>query len=121
MTEYGVVRMDHFGWLYATNTNEGLAELGWNLASNWNWDTFLTNLDGSHVTVTVANSGNGKASVRYHVVYTARPPSATTWSTPTAKPTSSTMTTSRWTAPTCSSPSSPKPPTLISTDNRLPI
>ena len=69
MTEYGVVRMDHFGWLYATNTNEGLAELGWNLASNWNWDAFLTNLNGSHVTVTVANNGNGKASVRYHVVY----------------------------------------------------
>ena len=68
-TEYGVVRMDHFGWLYATNTNEGLAELGWNLASNWTWDGFAANIEGSHVTVTVANSGNGKASVRYYVVY----------------------------------------------------
>ena len=68
-TEYGVVRMDHFGWLYATNTNEGLAELGWILASNWTWDGFAANIEGSHVTVTVANSGNGKASVRYYVVY----------------------------------------------------
>ena len=68
-TEYGVVRMDHFGWLYATNTNEGLAELGWNLASNWTWDGFAANIEGSHVTVTVANNGNGKASVRYYVVY----------------------------------------------------
>ena len=68
-TEYGVVRMDHFGWLYATNTNEGLAELGWILASNWTWDGFAANIEGSHVTVTVANNGNGKASVRYYVVY----------------------------------------------------
>ena len=68
-TEYGVVRMDHYGWLYATNTVDGLAELGWNLASNWNWEGFAANIEGSHVTVTVANSGNGKASVRYYVVY----------------------------------------------------
>ena len=68
-TEYGVVRMDHFGWLYATNTADGLAELGWNLASNWTWEGFAANIEGSHVTVTVANNGNGKASVRYYVVY----------------------------------------------------
>ncbi|MBQ3766335.1 MAG: hypothetical protein II874_06345 [Bacteroidales bacterium] len=67
--EYGVVRMDNYGWLYGTNTIDGLSELGWNLAGNWNWEGFAANIEGSHVTVTVANSGNGKASIRYYVVY----------------------------------------------------
>lgn len=68
-TEFAVVRMDHFGWLYGTNTADGLDQLGWTLASNWNWDNFLTGLDNSKVVVTVANDGNGKGSIRYYVVY----------------------------------------------------
>ncbi len=67
-TEFGVVRMDNYGWLYATNTFDGLATLGWSLFCDWNWDTFLGGLDNSKVAVTVANDGNGKASIRYHVV-----------------------------------------------------
>ena len=68
-TEFAVVRMDNYGWLYATNTFEGLDQLGWTLSSNWNWDNFLTGLDNSKVVVTVANDGNGKGSIRYYVVY----------------------------------------------------
>lgn len=68
-TEFAVVRMDNYGWLYATNTFEGLDQLGWSLACDWNWDNFLTGLDNSKVVVTVANDGNGKGSIRYYVVY----------------------------------------------------
>lgn len=68
-TEYAVVRMDNYGWLYATNTFEHLDQLGWVLSSDWNWEAFLANIDGSKVTVTVANDGNGKASIRYNVEY----------------------------------------------------
>ncbi len=63
MTEYCVVRMDHFGW--GTSFDAGTVP-----SSNWNWDTFAGNIDGSKVDVTVANDGNGFASIRYHVVYT---------------------------------------------------
>jgi len=61
-TEYAVVRMDNYGW----------GELGYGTAkleSNWNWDTFRTSLTGSTVCITVANNGDGTASVRYYVVY----------------------------------------------------
>ena len=60
MAEYGVVRMDHYGWgdSYASAT----------VTSNWNWDTFLPNLDGSEVAITVANNGDNTASIRYHVI-----------------------------------------------------
>ena len=63
LTEYCVVRMDHFGW--GTSFDAGTVP-----SSNWNWDTFAGNIDGSKVDVTVANDGNGFASIRYHVVYT---------------------------------------------------
>ena len=60
-TEYCVVRMDHFGWGGSFDASIK--------TSNWNWDTFLGNIDGSQVDITVANDGNGSASIRYHVVY----------------------------------------------------
>lgn len=60
-TEYGVVRMDNFGWGIGY---EGLAVP----SCNWNWDTFAANINGSTVAVTVANGGDGYASVRYHVL-----------------------------------------------------
>lgn len=60
-TEYAVVRMDHFGWGngYATATP----------TSDWNWDTFVSNISGSKVVITVTNKGDNKADVLYDVTY----------------------------------------------------
>ena len=60
MGEFGVVRMDHYGW------GDGYAAA--TVTSNWNWDTFLPNLDGAVVAITVANNGDNTASIRYHVI-----------------------------------------------------
>ena len=60
LSEYGVVRMDHYGW---GTGYEGIVTA----TSNWNWDTFLPNLDGAEVAITVANNGDNTASIRYHV------------------------------------------------------
>lgn len=62
MTEYGVVRMDNFGW---GTGYEGIATA----TNDWNWDVFAENLDGSHIEVTVTNVGDGTANVRYDVTY----------------------------------------------------
>lgn len=59
-TEYGVVRMDHFGW----GDGYGVAKA----SSDWNWDTFMGNINGSQVSITVTNNGDNTASVRYHVI-----------------------------------------------------
>ena len=69
LSEFAALRMDNYGWLYAQNTFANNDVLGWVLAGNWNWDNFLSGLADCKVTVTVANSGLGKASVIYHVVY----------------------------------------------------
>ncbi|MBO6027590.1 MAG: hypothetical protein J6P75_00130 [Bacteroidales bacterium] len=59
MTEYLVVREDHFGW---GGSYEGaVAE------SNWNWDYFAARLNNSHVRITITNNGDNTASVRYEV------------------------------------------------------
>lgn len=57
--EYIVVRMDNYGW-----------GAGWECthSCDWNWDTFMPNLNGSQVAITVTNNGNGTASIRYFVV-----------------------------------------------------
>jgi hypothetical protein len=60
-TEYVVVRMDNYGW--GGSYDETVK------TCDWNWDTFQANIDGSQVDITVANDGNGTASIRYHVVY----------------------------------------------------
>jgi hypothetical protein len=60
-TEYCVVRMDNYGWGGSYDENVRTCD--------WNWDTFQANIDGSQVDITVANDGNGTASIRYHVVY----------------------------------------------------
>ena len=62
MSEYGVVRMDHFGWGAGY---DGIVKA----TSNWNWDTFLPNLNGAEVAITFANNGDNTASVRYHVIF----------------------------------------------------
>lgn len=61
MTEYAVVRMDHFGWGdgYATAT----------ATSDWNWDTFTSNISGSKVVITVTNNGDNTADILYDVTY----------------------------------------------------
>lgn len=61
LTEYGVVRMDNFGWGAGY---DGIVTA----TSNWNWETFLPNLDGAEVAITFANNGDNTASVRYHVI-----------------------------------------------------
>jgi len=65
MSEYGVVRMDHYGWGGAIG--DGLAVISAFCSSNWNWDTFAGNLNGSQVAITVSNCGEF-ASIRYHVI-----------------------------------------------------
>ena len=59
MGEYCVVRQDHFGW--------GGSYDACDKASNWNWDTFMGALNGSRIAITVANGGDGFASIRYAV------------------------------------------------------
>ena len=61
LTEYGVVRMDNFGWGdgYATAT----------ATSDWNWDTFAASINGSKVVITVTNNGDDTADVLYNVTY----------------------------------------------------
>jgi len=59
--EYGVVRMDSFGWGpgYGTAT----------LTSDWNWDIFQSSISGSKVVITVTNNGNNTADILYNVTY----------------------------------------------------
>lgn len=61
LEEYGVVRMDHFGW--GGGYDAAQAE------SNWNWDSFKSSLNMSMVDITVTNNGDGTAAVRYDVKY----------------------------------------------------
>jgi hypothetical protein len=60
-TEYAVVRMDNFGWGtgYATAIR----------TSDWNWDTFTSNISGSRVVITVTNNGDDTADILYNVTY----------------------------------------------------
>jgi len=60
-TEYGVVRMDNFGW----GTGYGTATL----TNDWNWTIFQSNQSGSKVAITVTNNGNNTADVLYNVTY----------------------------------------------------
>ncbi len=62
LSEYGVVRMDNYGWGAGY---DGIVTP----ESNWNWDTFLAGLNGATVSITVSNNGDNTASVRYNVVY----------------------------------------------------
>lgn len=60
-TEYGVVRMDNFGW----GSGYGAATA----TSDWNWDIFTSNQNGSKVVIKVTNNGNNTADVLYTVTY----------------------------------------------------
>lgn len=60
-TEYGVVRMDNFGW----GTGYGTATS----TSDWNWSIFQSSISGSKVVITVKNNGNNTADILYNVTY----------------------------------------------------
>ena len=64
MTEYGVVRMDNFGWGAGYDGNPNLV-----LESDWNFDTFAANQNMSAVSITVTNNGDNTADIRYNVTY----------------------------------------------------
>lgn len=59
LSENAVVRMDHFGW----GDGYGTAVL----ESNWNWDTYLVNLNMAMVEIVVTNVGDNTANVEYAV------------------------------------------------------
>jgi len=60
--EFGVVRMDNFGWGDGYGTAIS--------TSDWNWDVFISNINGSRVVITVTNKGDNTADVLYNVTYT---------------------------------------------------
>lgn len=60
--EYGVVRMDNYGW---GTGYVGIATL----TSDWDWTKFTANQSGSKVVITVTNNGNNTADVLYNVTY----------------------------------------------------
>ena len=61
-TEYGVVRMDNYGW--------GIGYEGIATATNdWNFDVFASNINGSKVVITVTNNGDNTADILYNVTY----------------------------------------------------
>lgn len=60
LSEYCVLRQDNYGW--GTSWDAGIAA-----TSNWNWDTFASNLNGSKIVISVYNYGNDSACVHYDV------------------------------------------------------
>lgn len=73
LSEYGVVRMDHWCWGAATgDTDPASANFPAriDITSNWNFDGsyFAEHLSGSTVSITVANDGT-YASISYYVIY----------------------------------------------------
>lgn len=49
--EYGVMRADNYGWGAGY---EGIATA----ECDWNWDTFVTDIDGANVELTITNNGD---------------------------------------------------------------
>ena len=62
LSEYCVVRMDHYGW--GSSYTDDVVK-----SSNWLWDTFSSNISNSLVTITVTNNSDGTADIRYDVTY----------------------------------------------------
>ena len=61
-SENAVVRMDNWGW---GTGYDGIATA----TSDWNWDIFTPNINGSKVIITVTNNGNNTADILYNVTY----------------------------------------------------
>lgn len=64
MSENAVVRMDNFGWGSGYEGNANLIR-----TSDWNWDTFTSNISGSKIIITVTNHGDNTADINYDVTY----------------------------------------------------
>ena len=60
-TEYAALRLDNFGW--------GTAWDACTKDSNWNWDTLKAGLNNSVITITISCTTEGKATVRFDMVY----------------------------------------------------
>ena len=57
--EYIVLRADNYGWQYGLNTGpDSSHDWYYLLASNYNWDNFVDEMNGSHVVMTIARGGN---------------------------------------------------------------
>ena len=73
LSEYGVVRMDHWCWGAATGDTDPASAnypARIDITSNWNFEGtyFAEHLNGSTVNITVANDGT-YASISYYVIY----------------------------------------------------
>ncbi len=64
LAEYAVVRMDNYGWGGAVGSYDTAT-----LTSDWNWDTFTSNINGSHVVITVTATSDTTADIYYDVTY----------------------------------------------------
>lgn len=62
LTEYGVVRMDNFGWGTGYDGNA-------TLSNDWDFTVFAENISSSYIEITVTNNGDDTADIRYDVTY----------------------------------------------------
>ncbi|MDO4460935.1 MAG: hypothetical protein Q4C30_00370 [Bacteroidia bacterium] len=62
--EYCVVRSDNFGWGAGYDGNDDKV-----VESDWNFDTFKANMNGSLYKVKITNNGNGTADIEVNVTY----------------------------------------------------
>lgn len=62
--EYCVTRSDHFGWGAGYEGNDTKV-----VESDWNWDTYKPNINGSLYKVKITNNGDGTADIEVKVTY----------------------------------------------------
>lgn len=63
LAEYAVLRSDNYGWGVGYDGNDDKV-----VESDWNWDTFKGNIDGSVYTISVTNNG-ATVDVKMSIVY----------------------------------------------------
>lgn len=64
LNEYAVVRMDNYGWGGTVGDYSTAI-----LESDWDWDTFTSNINGSHVVITITATSDTTADIYYDVTY----------------------------------------------------
>ncbi len=64
LSEYAVVRMDNYGWSGTVGGYETAT-----LNSDWDFDTFASNINGSYVEITITATSATTADVYYDVTY----------------------------------------------------